>query len=251
MSTHESRYAELAISFAEISQLLFTDHSVSGTLQRIVDYARDTIDACDAASISTRVGDEYITSVYSDKIADDIDQFQYLYEEGPCLDAAREEPLQYCPDLINDPRWPRFGPEAVSRGMQSLLACRLTSEKVFGSLNLYAKAPDAYDSLGRTKAVIFAANAGVALRSAGDLHDVSSQLKTEMARAANLEEAMESREIIGMAEGILIERERITPEQAFDILKQTSQHLNLKLRNVAEYVVETGEVPEAKAAPTA
>ncbi len=246
MAAHDPQYAELAGSFAEISQLLFTDHSVSATLQRIVDYAHTTIDACDAASISTRVGDEYITSAWSDDIASEIDQFQYLYEEGPCLDAAREEPVQYSPVLIDDPRWPRFGPEAVARGMKSLLACRLTSEKVFGSLNLYARTPDAYDTIGQTKAVIFAAHAGVALRWAGDLHDVTSRLKSEMARAANLEEAMSSREIIGMAEGILIERERITPAEAFEILKQSSQHLNLKLRNVAQYVVETGEVPEGE-----
>ena len=177
----ESDYAELAITFAEISQLLFEDRTVQGTLQRIVNYAQSTIDGCDAASISTKVGDEFVTSVCSDDIASDIDQFQYKYNEGPCLDAAREDSLQYCPDLINDPRWPRFGPEAVALGMRSLLACRLTTEKTFGSLNLYARTDDAYDSLGRTKAVIFAAHAGVALRSVGDLHDVTSLLNEEMA----------------------------------------------------------------------
>jgi AmiR/NasT family two-component response regulator len=84
----------------------------------------------------------------------------------------------------------------------------------------------------------------VALRSVGDLHDVTSLLNEEMARAANLEGAIASRELIGQAEGILIERERITADEAYEILKKTSQHLNLKLRNVAQYVVETGEVPE-------
>jgi ANTAR domain/GAF domain len=244
LSTRESEYAELAITFAEISQLLFEDRTVQGTLQRIVNFANTTIDGCDAASISTKVGDEFVTSVYSDEIASDIDQFQYKFNEGPCLDAARDDSLQYAPDLINDPRWPRFGPEAVKHGMKSLLACRLTAEKTFGSLNLYARSADAYDSLGRTKAVIFAAHAGVALRSVGDLHDVTSQLNVEMARAANLEGAIASRQLIGQAEGILIERERITADEAYEILKKTSQHLNLKLRNVAQYVVETGEVPE-------
>jgi hypothetical protein len=245
VSTREAEYAELAIAFAEISQLLFEDRTVQGTLQRIVNFARTTIDGCDAASISTKVGDEFVTSVCSDDIASEIDQFQYLLNEGPCLDASREDSLQYCPDLLDDVRWPRFGPEAVSRGMKSLLACRLTTEKTFGSLNLYATTVDAYDSLGRTKAVIFAAHAGVALRAVGDLHDVTAQLNVEMARAANLEGAIASRQLIGQAEGILIERERITAEEAYEILKKTSQHLNLKLRNVAQYVVETGEVPEA------
>jgi AmiR/NasT family two-component response regulator len=55
--------------------------------------------------------------------------------------------------------------------------------------------------------------------------------------------ALGTRETIGQAEGILIERERITADQAFQVLRKASQHLNVKLREVARYVVETGEIP--------
>ena len=66
----------------------------------------------------------------------------------------------------------------------------------------------------------------------------------EERRAANLQAALATREMIGQAQGILMERERITPDQAFDILRRASQHLNVKLRDVAQNLVDTGERPD-------
>jgi hypothetical protein len=243
LTSDDPTYTELAHSFADIAQLLFVERTVQGTLQRIVDFAKATIDDCDAASISMMVNGELATSVFSDSIALDIDQFQYHYDEGPCLDALRTEPLLYCSDMTSDARWPTFGPMAVGLGMRSLLACRLGSTTTLGALNLYSRLPEAYDELERTKAVIFASHAGIALGAAGDLHDLTLLLNAEIARSQNLEGAIASRQVIGQAEGILIERERITAHEAYDVLKRTSQHLNLKLREVAQYVVDTGEVP--------
>ena len=65
----------------------------------------------------------------------------------------------------------------------------------------------------------------------------------EERRAENLRQALITRQLIGQAQGILMERERITAEQAFDILRRASQHLNTKLREVAQELVETGERP--------
>jgi AmiR/NasT family two-component response regulator len=56
--------------------------------------------------------------------------------------------------------------------------------------------------------------------------------------------ALSTREVIGQAEGILIERERITPEQAFTVLRTASQNLNIRLRDIAQHIVDTGEVPK-------
>jgi AmiR/NasT family two-component response regulator len=55
--------------------------------------------------------------------------------------------------------------------------------------------------------------------------------------------ALGTRELIGQAQGILMEREHITSQQAFDILRRASQHLNIKLREVAQDLVDTGERP--------
>ena len=85
--------------------------------------------------------------------------------------------------------------------------------------------------------MLLATMAGMAFTSA-QIHE------DEERRAANLQAALATREMIGQAQGILMERERITPDQAFDILRRASQHLNVKLRDVAQSLVDTGERPD-------
>ena len=89
---------------------------------------------------------------------------------------------------------------------------------------------------------MFATLAGLALDSA-------QERAADDERVANLTEALRTRELIGQAQGILMERERITADQAFDVLRRASQHMNIKLREVAETLVETGESPLAAPPP--
>ena len=88
-----------------------------------------------------------------------------------------------------------------------------------------------------------ASTQGLALGVAAALEDAGISLSSEIHRVENLRAALTSRDVIGQAQGILIERERITADQAFGVLRRTSQHLNIKLREVAQYVVDTGEIP--------
>jgi hypothetical protein len=239
----DGAYGDVAVAFADISRTLFSDPTVGGTLQRIVDFAVATVEGCDAAGISLLAGTEVSTPVWSHPVALEIDSVQYETGEGPCLDAIAGETIVYAEDLADDQRWPLFGPRAVSLGMRSLLSCRLAAGATLGALDLYAALPRAYGATDRTKALIFATHAGVALGAAEALENATVSLNAELRRVADLRGALASREVIGQAEGILIERERITPDQAFAVLRRASQHLNVKLREVAQYLVDTGEVP--------
>jgi predicted ATP-grasp superfamily ATP-dependent carboligase len=80
--------------------------------------------------------------------------------------------------------------------------------------------------------------------AAGELESATEALAREMGKLENLQGALASRQVIGRAEGILMHRERITADEAFDLLRHASQNLNTKLRDVAQYVVDTGEVPQ-------
>jgi AmiR/NasT family two-component response regulator len=113
----------------------------------------------------------------------------------------------------------------------------LNSNGNLGALNLYARYPDAFGVVDRARGVVLASLAGLAVSAAHTHED-------EERRSDNLHAALTTREIVGQAQGILMERERITADQAFDILRRASQHLNLKLREVAQTLVETGERPE-------
>ncbi len=243
MPSIEHPYGELAQSFAKIAGILFSASTVRQTLQHIVDFAVPTIEGCDAAGISLLTGSEITTPVFSDPIALEVDSVQYETGEGPCLDAISQATTVYAEDLADDPRWPHFGPRAATLGMRSLLSLRLFANGTLGGLNLYARLPRAYGVSDRTKALIFATHAGIALAAAEAREDVTKALETELKRVDNLRGALASRELIGQAEGILIQRERITADQAFGMLRRASQHLNIKLREVAQHIVETGDVP--------
>ena len=224
---------------AEIATALFAPGTVESTLQRIVDLAAATIEGCDAAGIFLVENEQVTTPAFNDPIVVELDGMQFETDEGPCLDAVSEREFFYAEDLLDDPRWPRFGSAVAAIGFRSLLAHPLSAERL-SALNLYAQLPRAFGAIDRGKALIFATLAGLALGAAMDR-------AREGDRAEHLQEALLTRELIGQAQGILMERERITAEQAFDVLSRASQHMNLKLREIATLLVETGEAPGADA----
>jgi ANTAR domain/GAF domain len=228
--------ADLTVSLTEVAAALFAPGTVHGTLQQIVDLAVVSIAGCDAAGIFLVEDEQIHTMAFSDPAVVDLDRLQYETDEGPCLDAVSERRTFYARDLSDDPRWPRFGPAAAAMGFRGLLACPLSITRRVSALNLYARLPDAYSTIDRGTGEIFGTLGGIALGSA-------EERDREDEKATNLLEALRTREIIGQAQGILMERERLTSEQAFDLLRRASQHMNIKLREIAQMLVETGETP--------
>ena len=164
-----------------------------------------------------------------------LDALQRELNEGPCLDAIAQASPVYAQDLAEASPWPAFAPLRSTPG--SAARCRCTwPGQTPGALNCYAAYPRAFGATDRAKAVMLAVLAGLALSAA-------EARQAEDLRIANLEAALISRNLIGQAQGILMERERITADQAFDILRRASQHLDIKLRDVAQRLVDTGEGP--------
>jgi GAF domain-containing protein len=216
---------------------LFSADSAQDALDQVVGLAVTTIEGCDFAGIFLLRGDSVTTPVCSDSVVIEIDALQHSTGEGPCLDALSAASAVYAEDLGDDLRWPTFGPEAVAQGMRSLLAIPLVLDGAPGALNLYARYPRAFGVIDRGRGLLLAALAGLAF-TAARAHEEEERKSTQ------LHAALATREMIGQAQGILMERERISPDQAFDILRRASQHLNLKLRVVAQSLVDTGERPE-------
>ena len=159
------------------------------------------------------------------------DEFQYRLDEGPCLDAARTQHAVVTGDVLNDYRWPRLADMMRETPVRSVLACYLTTPQGrAGALNVYSVRVNAFDAGAQVVAEALAVHAGLALGA------------TE--QEATLRQAMGTRETIGQAVGILVERYKVTPTQAFALLVRTSQHRNIKLRDVATRLIETGEDPQ-------
>ncbi|HET7387655.1 MAG TPA: GAF and ANTAR domain-containing protein [Nocardioidaceae bacterium] len=202
------------------------------TFQRVVETAVEAIVACDFAAISARVPKGRVRTVAAtSRVAEESDALQYLLEEGPCLEAIADHASYLIEDVRNDPRWPRWGPRAADLGIGSVLSVRLFTEREeIGALNLYSADAFAWDTDNVDLAYVFAIHAASALSSA--------QLVT------GLQTALNSRHMIGVAQGILIQRYGLTMERSFEVLRRLSSHRNIKLREVAKLVVETGALPD-------
>ena len=229
--------SDVASPFSEMARILFSARNVTETLAQVVKLAVTTIEGCDFAGLSLVENEEVTTPIHSDPMASEIDNLQYKANEGPCLDAIAHRLIFYADDLGRDPRWPQFGPLAEAVGIRSVLALPLSAGGSMGALNLYARYPAAFGVVDRANGVILATLAGLSI-SAAHAHE------DEERRATNFTNALGTREVIGQAQGILMERERIASGEAFDILRRASQHLNRKLRDVAQDLVDTGETPD-------
>jgi GAF domain-containing protein len=230
-------FSEFAASFSATARTLFSAGSVTATLARVVELAVSTIEGCDFAGLFLLDGGVVTTPVHTDPLVVVIDSLQQQTGEGPCLDAIAHRLIFYADDLSRDLRWLHFAPQATRVGIRSVLALPLSADSQLGALNLYARYPVAFGVVDRAKAALLVSLASLAL-------SVAQSHEDEERREVNFHAALTSRETIGEALGILMERERITAEQAFDILRRASQHLNIKLREVARNLVDTGEDPD-------
>jgi GAF domain-containing protein len=163
-----------------------------------------------------------------------LDGIQEAAGHGPCIEAARQQALIRISDTRAEGRWPQFTAAARDHGISSVLCAPLrTDERCLGTLTLYASEPAAFGERDEADIRLFATLAAIAL--------------AEAQRADQLRTAVTSRDLIGQAKGILMERYKISAEAAFGVLARTSQDQNTKLVAVAGQLAESGELPGAPA----
>jgi GAF domain-containing protein len=217
--------------FAEMALELHAEATLADTLARIVDFAQQAL-ACDQAGIllvHSRAKLE--TMLATNDAVERSHDLQRKLDEGPCLDAIEGEPVYVSGDVENDIRWPRWGSEVALLGLRSVISVRLASQnRRYGSLNLYAPVVDAWEEGDVDVARVFARHASVAVATAH--HE------------AGLKVAADTRNVIGQAQGILMERFGIDADRSFAVLSRLSQARNLKLRSLAEQLVQNRTDPE-------
>jgi hypothetical protein len=220
---------ELDEAVAAMADSLGHRDDPSTALQRIVTAATEAIPGVDHASITRRDGKgELTTVVWTSPLAVKADEVQYELHEGPCYETVTVDEANYSPDLGQDPKWPRFGPRAVDMGLRSQMGVRLSNESgAITGLNLYAETYDAFDD-SRPLTRLFASHASIALGYATELQSLNG--------------ALQSREVIGKAIGIVMERYDMTAERAFEFLIRVSQNSNTKLSEIATEIVSNRHI---------
>ena len=236
MTSHEPSGSSAPADFGSfVATRVADDANLEASLQRVAVAGCQLLDNCLASSVTIITGGRAITMASTDDVALTLDQAQYDAGDGPCLTAARREEVIRVDDLVADSRWPRFRAAGEEGGVASSLSIPLliADDDTFGALNVYGKAAFAFSAEDEHIARGFATHGAIVASNVVAYWEA-------IALSRNLTAAMDHRGVIEQAKGVLMGAHRISADDAFDLLRQRSQHENRKLRDVAlDIVAET------------
>jgi GAF domain-containing protein len=230
--TTTSSNGNIAAGLVDIARALEAESSPVETWQRITALAVKTLDGCEFAGISLVSKSRIQTVAATDAICERLDAIQYETGQGPCVQSIREHETLVSGDLMTEDRWPDFARRAAEEtGIRSMLSFQLfVREDTLGALNLLSRSTDAFEEQACSVGALYAAHAALAMANA-----------REHEQAEQLEQALDSSRVIGLALGILMEQSVVDRKKAFAILSVASQRRNVKLRDLAETVVASAE----------
>lgn len=218
----------LALRMAELARTTAMSRTPKDILDGVTAAAVELIPGVDTAGILLIKGTGFDSIAGTSELPHRLDELQMKYHEGPCVQAALAESIVRTNDFRNEDRWPQYAPAAVEHGVLSGLSLKLyTADRTAGALNLFGYAPREWDADAETTGVILAAHAAAAILA----NQESRQLGA----------AILSRDRIGQAKGIIMERFDVDELRAFEMLKQLSQEANTKLTEIAERVIGSRE----------
>ncbi|WP_432503411.1 GAF and ANTAR domain-containing protein [Kineococcus arenarius] len=221
---------DLVNALADMARELQRQEDPQAVMERIVLAAVALVPGAEDATITRVNGRRHVFSqAASSKRAQRLDELQEQTGQGPCLDTLYTQQTTRVRDLATETRWPLLAEHTAHANVRSMLCFQLfVAGDNLGALNLISARPDAFDDEAEEIGLPFATHAAIALADAEQLVHVRT--------------AMAGRDVIGQAKGILMERYKITADQAFALLTRVSQDSNRKLREIAEELAATGRL---------
>jgi GAF domain-containing protein len=217
-------HGDLAQVLSEVARSLQAQPDLQHTVEGIVTAVTKTVPGAEDAGVSVREGAQLRTVAATSELVQRLNGIEHDLGEGPCVQAELEHRVYRIDDMALETRWPRFAAAAAGTGIQSMLGYRLfITGRTLGALDLYSSKPNAFDTDAELIGELFAAHAAVAM--------IGSTQQAEW------KAALGSRDVIGMAKGILMQREHLTDDGAFDLLARTSQKANIKVQDIAGWLV--------------
>jgi GAF domain-containing protein len=218
-----------------LSQFVVSKTSMGDTLLRVSQITTEALPAADMAGISM-LGDDGrpTTGIFTDDEAPEIDSAQYESGRGPCLDSWRTRSVIRLDDIESaKATYPEFADAAKAHGVLSTLSLPLVAgDDGVGALNLYARVASGFTKDDEETGTMLAAAAAIVLVNASAYWQ-ASQLSEQLTHA------MRSRAVIEQAKGILMARSpHLSADDAFDLLRKASQRENVKLRDIAQRIVD-------------
>ena len=218
----------------DLARVRFADRTLEDVLGEITAIASRGIPGAESTSTTLIRGDKPFTAAHHGEMALIADELQYARGYGPCVDAARGGVMLRVDDMATEQRWPDYTARVREHGVASSLSVPLPYQgSSIGALNVYSTRPREFAMPASLEAGLEVAEIiAVAVANA----DAHWQLEEQ---ARNMRVAMDSRAVIEQAKGVLMAQQRVTSDQAFDILREASQRSNRKLRDIALGIVES------------
>jgi GAF domain-containing protein len=218
---------DLAVRMAELARSFAPPPRVEDVLAGVTSAAVELIPGADMAGVLlTAKGGKFDSVVDTSDLVRQLDEVQVTHNEGPCLDAATDELVVRTNDFATDTRWPKFSRAALAVGIHSSLSFRLYgSTRTAGALNVFGSKPNVFTSESEAIGLVLASHAAAAILASR--------------HGEQLESAMSSRDTIGQAKGIIMERFNVDAVRAFELLRQLSQADNIPLAVIAQRVIDT------------
>ena len=231
MSEETKRVLTVAQELAEVSRLV-EDDDVAGALSRFVTRVASTVPGCDESTVTvlTRGEPERATTTRGDGPHDEATV--RVRSLGPIAEGLEHGEPRHVDDTQTDKRWPEFSASLVGQGYRSCLVLPVSSSRSPSTavLTLYSRTPNQFDETVHDIGLLLTLHAGVVFDNAQLFHD-SRQL------VDHLSTALETRQLIGRAQGLLMSRFGYDSERGFDVLKASSQNTNTKLRDLAAMLI--------------
>jgi GAF domain-containing protein len=227
---------ELAGLAARMSPLLLSLDSVTGAVEVLTSLAQETIATATGAGISLMDDEGHRTSKgATSAMVLEGDDLQYRLDEGPCLTSFTDRCTVLVDDIDADPRWPRWS-EAVRplHLLSSVSVPLVAGQRVLGAVKVYSDLRGAFDARSVELLEGFALTAALLL---GNVATVDNARKL----SDDLRQALRARDTVQLAKGVVMARDRVSEDDAFQVLVRGARAERRELREVAEQVIGTVE----------
>ncbi len=235
METGERPQGDVKDDVNSLGDIVPSEHELDDIAGHVARIALGQLEGWEASATTLFEENKVATYGTTDPKIQPVDQAQYDGNAGPCVDAARTGEVRYWDGTNQNESWAEFAAAAKKVGIRSVASFPLIlGDQPLGALNFYSRTVNALSDGQREEGLLFASQASVALANARN-H------ATDKKTVGNLVEAIQTRTVIGQATGLLMAREELTSEEAFQRLVKVSQAANVKLREIAMRYVKAWE----------
>ncbi len=212
---------------AELARSVAGPRGVEAVLAEVTTAAVELLDGGDLAGVLLMAkGGKFESLMGTSDLVYKLDELQEAHGSGPCIEAAVDQLIVRVDDFETESRWPEYSRAVVETGVRSSLSFKLyTGDRTAGALNVFSFRSHAFDGEQEAIGSVLAAHAAAAL--------VASR------QGEQLNSALNTRDVIGQAKGVIMERFNVDAVRAFEMLRELSQSMNTRLVDIAQRVVDT------------